>query len=89
VFFRGARTLVPALTPEVRPGPDGSTVPASADEAQLLLWVRRIQEGDLTAFELLYQHTRGDAARTLRHLVGNRVEVGTCSRRPTCGCSRR
>jgi RNA polymerase sigma-70 factor (ECF subfamily) len=49
-------------------------LPAS-DEPQLHLLVRRIQEGDLTAFDQLYALTRVDAARTLRHLVGNRVEV--------------
>ncbi len=45
------------------------------DEAHLLALVRRIQEGDLTAFDQLYRLTREDAARTLRHLVGNRTEV--------------
>ncbi|HZI11054.1 MAG TPA: sigma factor, partial [Myxococcus sp.] len=49
--------------------------PPAADEPQLHLLVRRVQEGDLTAFEQLYQLTRVDAARTLRHLVGNRAEV--------------
>ncbi|WP_240360380.1 RNA polymerase sigma factor [Pyxidicoccus caerfyrddinensis] len=49
--------------------------PVSADEAQLHLLVRRVQDGDLAAFEQLYQVTRLDAARTLRHLVGDRVEV--------------
>ncbi|XXF76421.1 RNA polymerase sigma factor [Myxococcaceae bacterium GXIMD 01537] len=46
-----------------------------ADEAELLLLARRVQEGDLTAFERLYQLTRADAARTLQHLVGNRVDT--------------
>ncbi|WP_240358987.1 RNA polymerase sigma factor [Pyxidicoccus trucidator] len=53
----------------------GVPAPVASDEAQLQLLVRRIQEGDLTAFEQLYQLTRMDAVRTLRHLVGNRVEV--------------
>jgi RNA polymerase sigma-70 factor (ECF subfamily) len=37
--------------------------------------VRRVQQGDLLAFERLYRLTRADAARTLSHLVGNRVDV--------------
>jgi RNA polymerase sigma-70 factor (ECF subfamily) len=49
--------------------------PPSPDEPLLHLLVRRVQEGDLTAFDQLYSLTRTDAARTLRHLVGNRVEV--------------
>nr|WP_225937350.1 RNA polymerase sigma factor [Myxococcus sp. RHSTA-1-4] len=49
--------------------------PPSADETRLHLLVRRVQEGDLSAFDQLYALTRTDAARTLRHLVGNRVEV--------------
>jgi RNA polymerase sigma-70 factor, ECF subfamily len=57
-----ARALAPVL---VQPG----------DEAPLLALVRRIQEGDLTAFDRLYQLTRLDAARTLHHLVGNRTDV--------------
>ncbi|WP_224365166.1 RNA polymerase sigma factor [Hyalangium versicolor] len=44
-------------------------------EAQLLALVRRIQQGDRTAFDRLYHLTRVDAARTLRHLVGNRTDV--------------
>lgn len=47
----------------------------SADEAQLLVLVQRLQEGDVTAFDRLYQLTRMEAARTLRHLVGNRTDV--------------
>lgn len=73
VFFRGTRAMetVPALE---RLGL--APVPApSAEEAQLLALVRRLQDGDLTAFDRLYHLTRVDAARTLRHLVGNRVEV--------------
>jgi RNA polymerase sigma-70 factor (ECF subfamily) len=49
--------------------------PPAGDEAELLLLVRRVQEGDLHAFERLYQLTRADAARALRHLVGDRMEV--------------
>lgn len=45
------------------------------DEAVLLALVQRIREDDLTAFERLYQLTRDDAARTLFHLVGRRVEI--------------
>jgi RNA polymerase sigma-70 factor (ECF subfamily) len=52
-----------------------AAVALSTDEAHLLALVRRIQEGDLTAFDQLYRLTREDAARTLRHLVGNRTEV--------------
>ncbi len=74
VFFRGARSLaeVPALGERL--GRDVSA-PVPSDEAQLQVLVRRVQEGDLTAFDQLYQLTRMDAVRTLRHLVGNRVEV--------------
>jgi RNA polymerase sigma-70 factor (ECF subfamily) len=74
VFFRGARSLAEAPALGERLGGD---VPArvGADEVQLQALVRRVQEGDLTAFEQLYQATRMDAVRTLRHLVGNRVEV--------------
>jgi RNA polymerase sigma-70 factor (ECF subfamily) len=74
VFLRGARSLaeVPALGERLG---RGVPAPVASDEAQLQLLVRRIQEGDLTAFEQLYQLTRMDAVRTLRHLVGNRVEV--------------
>jgi RNA polymerase sigma-70 factor (ECF subfamily) len=74
LFFRGVRSLgtPPALGERLglAPGPAPST-----DEAQLLALVRRIQEGDVTAFDRLYQLTRVDAARTLRHLVGNRADV--------------
>lgn len=45
------------------------------DEAELLRLVRRVQAGDLLAFERLYRLTRTDAARTLSHLVGNRMDV--------------
>ena len=44
-------------------------------EAELLRLVLRVREGDLPAFEQLYQLTRADAARTLSQLVGNRVDV--------------
>ncbi|MBN1207892.1 MAG: RNA polymerase sigma factor [Myxococcaceae bacterium] len=74
LFFRGARSLetAPALGERL----DLAPVPAQAgDEAQLLALVRRVQDGDLTAFDRLYQLTRVDAARTLHHLVGNRTEV--------------
>jgi RNA polymerase sigma-70 factor, ECF subfamily len=74
LFFRGARSIetAPALGERLGLAP----VPTpSADEAQLLALVRRIQEGDLTAFDRLYHLTRVDAARTLRHLVGNRTDV--------------
>ncbi|WP_257460559.1 RNA polymerase sigma factor [Archangium lipolyticum] len=55
---------------------DGPSTPAlPADEAQFLALVHRVREGDLTAFDRLYQLTRADAARTLRHLVGNRTEL--------------
>jgi RNA polymerase sigma-70 factor (ECF subfamily) len=75
LFFRGGvRSLetAPALGERLGLAP-GST--PSADEAQLLALVRRIQEGDVTAFDRLYHLTRVDAARTLRHLVGNRTDV--------------
>ncbi|MBU8897729.1 sigma-70 family RNA polymerase sigma factor [Corallococcus sp. M34] len=75
MFLRGARARLSTRGPEARPGLNDPTSPPSADEAQLQLWVRRLQEGDTSAFELLYAHTRVDAARTLRHLVGNRVDV--------------
>lgn len=75
VLFRGARSLVQVPAPGERLGGDVPAPPPAADEPQLLLLVRRLQEGDLTAFDPLYLLTREDAARTLRHLVGNRVEV--------------
>jgi RNA polymerase sigma-70 factor (ECF subfamily) len=74
LFFRGPGSpeAAPALTERLGLSP----VPApSADEAQLLSLVRRLQEGDVTAFDRLYHLTRVDVARTLRHLVGNRTEV--------------
>jgi len=74
LFFRGVRPLPPVPVPAERLG-RGVPPPPAADEPQLHLLVRRVQEGDLTAFEQLYQLTRVDAARTLRHLVGNRAEV--------------
>jgi RNA polymerase sigma-70 factor (ECF subfamily) len=74
LFFRGGRSLEtsPALGERLglAPGPA-----PRADEAQLLALVRRLQDGDVTAFDRLYQLTRVDAARTLRHLVGNRTDV--------------
>ncbi|WNG38715.1 sigma-70 family RNA polymerase sigma factor [Archangium violaceum] len=66
-------TVPMSLGPALRDGP--STAMAPADEAQLLMLVQRVREGDLAAFERLYQLTRSDAARILRHLVGNRTEV--------------
>ncbi|MCP3138432.1 RNA polymerase sigma factor [Pyxidicoccus xibeiensis] len=74
MFFRGARSLMEVSAHGERLG-RGVPAPPASDEPQLHLLVRRVQEGDLTAFEQLYQLTRLDAARTLRHLVGNRVEV--------------
>jgi RNA polymerase sigma-70 factor, ECF subfamily len=74
VFFRGTRSLAEVPAPAERLGSDVSA-PVSADETRLQFLVRRVQDGDLSAFEQLYQLTRMDAARTLQHLVGNRVEV--------------
>jgi RNA polymerase sigma-70 factor (ECF subfamily) len=74
LFFRGVRSLETAPAIGERLGLGTGPTP-SADEAQLLSLVRRIQEGDVTAFDRLYQLTRVDAARTLRHLVGNRADV--------------
>jgi len=74
VILREAQALVSAASPEERTGP-GSPPPPPADEVRLHLLVRRVQEGDATAFDQLYELTRVDAARTLRHLVGNRVDV--------------
>jgi RNA polymerase sigma-70 factor (ECF subfamily) len=74
LFFRGARSLeaTPALGERLGLAP----VPAPpTDETQLLALVRRLQEGDVTAFDRLYHLTRVDTARTLRHLVGNRTDV--------------
>jgi RNA polymerase sigma-70 factor (ECF subfamily) len=74
LFFRGARSpeAAPALGERLGLAP----APApSGDEAQLLALVRRLQEGDVTAFDRLYHLTRVETARTLRHLVGNRTEV--------------
>lgn len=48
---------------------------AERDEAVLLALVERIKQNDLTAFERLYHLTRDDAARTLFHLVGRRVDI--------------
>ncbi|QSQ19263.1 RNA polymerase sigma factor [Pyxidicoccus parkwayensis] len=74
MFFRGTRSLAEVPAPAERLGSDVSA-PVSADETRLQFLVRRVQDGDLSAFEQLYQLTRMDAARTLQHLVGNRVEV--------------
>ena len=74
LFFRGVRSLETAPDLGERLGLATGSTP-SADEAQLLALVRRIQEGDVTAFDRLYHLTRVDAARTLRHLVGNRADV--------------
>ncbi|MCY1043409.1 RNA polymerase sigma factor [Corallococcus sp. bb12-1] len=75
MFIRGARSWAAANPPEAGSGEGAARAQQSADEAHLLLLVRRIQAGELSAFEQLYEATREDAARTLRHLVGNRVEV--------------
>lgn len=74
LFFRGTRAQETAPAAGERLGLSSALGPPP-DEAQLLALVRRIQEGDVTAFDRLYQLTRVDAARTLRHLVGNRTEV--------------
>jgi RNA polymerase sigma-70 factor (ECF subfamily) len=74
VFFRGTRSLAEVGAPAERLA-SAMPAPVSADEAQLHHLVCRVQDGDLAAFEQLYQLTRLDAARTLRHLVGDRVEV--------------
>ncbi|NBD09073.1 MULTISPECIES: RNA polymerase sigma factor [Corallococcus] len=72
---RGARTWASTAPPESGVDVAGARIPSASDEAHLRLLVRRLQDGDLAAFEQLYEATRLDAARTLRHLVGNRVEV--------------
>ncbi|HLL00469.1 MAG TPA: RNA polymerase sigma factor [Myxococcaceae bacterium] len=75
LFFRGGvRSLQTAPAIGERLGLANAPTP-SPDEAQLLALVRRIQDGDVTAFDRLYHLTRVDAARTLRHLVGNRTDV--------------
>ena len=74
LFLRGVRSLETAPAVGERLGLAAGSTP-SADEAQLLALVQRIQQGDVTAFDRLYQLTRVDAARTLRHLVGNRADV--------------
>ncbi|WXH27253.1 hypothetical protein WA016_01165 [Myxococcus stipitatus] len=74
VIFREAQALTATVAPEARLGQEPAS-PSSSDEQQLHLLVRRLQEGDLTAFDSIYELTRVDAARTLRHLVGNRVDV--------------
>ncbi len=74
LFFRGepSQETSPALGERLGLAPPATQAP---EEAQLLALVRRIQQGDSTAFERLYQLTRVDAARTLHHLVGNRADV--------------
>jgi RNA polymerase sigma-70 factor (ECF subfamily) len=74
LFFRGVRSQQTAPAIGERLGLANAPTP-SPDEAQLLALVRRIQDGDVTAFDRLYHLTRVDAARTLRHLVGNRTDV--------------
>ncbi|QRK08108.1 sigma-70 family RNA polymerase sigma factor [Archangium violaceum] len=66
-------TVEMSLGPSLRDGP--STALPPVDEAQLLMLVQRVREGDLTSFDRLYHLTRTDAARILRHLVGNRTEL--------------
>ena len=75
MFIRGARSWATPTSPEA--GADGSTarVPPSTDDAHLCRLAHRIQQGERSAFEQLYEATREDVARTLRHLVGNRVDV--------------
>ncbi len=74
LFFRGVRSVeaAPALGERLGLAPVHAP---SADETQLLALVRRLQEGDVTAFDRLYHLTRVETARTLRHLVGNRTDV--------------
>ncbi|WP_426757373.1 RNA polymerase sigma factor [Myxococcus sp. Y35] len=75
MFLRGARSFTHVTgLPEARTDAVASGAPA-LDEPRLQGLVRRIQDGDSTAFEQLYALTRTDAARTLWHLVGNRVDV--------------
>lgn len=74
LFFRRTRSLQSTPEPSERLGLASGLAPPP-EEALLLGLVRRIQDGDVTAFDRLYQLTRVDAARTLRHLVGNRTEV--------------
>jgi RNA polymerase sigma-70 factor (ECF subfamily) len=71
--MHGARSV--ETPPGSGPHLEEADVRLRTDEAHLLALVRRIQEGDLSAFDQLYRLTREDAARTLRHLVGNRTEV--------------
>jgi len=49
--------------------------PARSEDAVLCALARRVQEGDLSAFDQLYQLTREDVARTLCHLVGRRPDL--------------
>lgn len=49
--------------------------PPTAAEAKARALVGRIQEGEIGAFDELYQLTRADVARTLYHLVGRRAEM--------------
>jgi len=52
--------------------PPESARPA-APELEVL--VRRVQQGDLSAFDALYHRTREEAARTLSRLVGRRADL--------------
>ncbi|MDY7228717.1 RNA polymerase sigma factor [Hyalangium rubrum] len=74
LFFRGARSPQAPSALGARLGLTPAPAP-SLDESQLTALVHRLQQGDVTAFDRLYQLTREDAARTLHHLVGNRTDV--------------
>lgn len=64
------------IAPVLGERPDLASLPEpSAEEAQLVALVWRIQKGDIAAFDRLYHLTRLEAARTLRHLVGSRTEI--------------
>lgn len=72
----GRRLSLPISAPRIAVSPEEApSRPERGDEAVLLALVERIRQDDLTAFERLYQLTREDAARTLFHLVGRRVEL--------------
>ena len=68
---RGLRVPVSGVPLRVV-GEDG---PPGQREALLCSLVERIRQGDLTAFDQLYLLTRDEAARTLFHLVGRRVDI--------------
>ncbi len=68
--FPGGLPLSPPLHALV-PSPE----PARPAEPELEALVRRVQQGDLSAFDALYHRTREDAARTLSHLVGRRADL--------------